>query len=350
MSAAAVACPAPAAVPAPRRAEPAAAEPPEPILTPNPHRFVLFPIRYPETYLFYKRHVASFWTVDEVDLSNDLADWHRLTPNERHFISSVLAFFAASDGIVAENLTERFSSDVQIPEARAFYGFQTAMENVHSEMYSLLIDTYVADPKTKLGLFEAIDRVESVRLKAEWAMRYMRDDGDFAERLVAFAAVEGIFFSGSFCAIFWLKKRGLMPGLTFSNELISRDEGLHRDFACHLHSLLERPLPEERVHAIVGDAVRIEKQFVAESLPVSLIGINCASMTEYVEFVADHLLLTLGVRKLYQTSNPFPWMELISLEGKTNFFEKRVGDYQKAGVMAAAGGDAFHEFTTDADF
>merc|ERR1711907_761131 len=305
----------------------------EVLLKENPMRFVLFPIQYDGIWNMYKKAVASFWTAEEVDLGNDMTDWEKLTADERHFISHVLAFFAASDGIVNENLAMRFSNEVQIPEARCFYGFQIAIENIHSEMYSLLIDTYIKDDKQKDHLLRAIETVPSVTKKAEWALRWI-DNGSFPERLIAFAAVEGIFFSGSFCSIFWLKKRGLMPGLTFSNELISRDEGLHRDFACMLYSMLDKKLPEERVVDIVADAVEMEKEFVTEALPVNLIGINAVMMRQYIEFVADHLLSSLGISKKYNVSNPFDWMEMISLEGKTNFFEKRVGEYQKAGVMS----------------
>lgn len=305
----------------------------EPILKENPLRFVLFPIQHEDVWAMYKKAMASFWTCQEVDLGCDLADWEKLNKGEQHFISHVLAFFAASDGIVNENLAERFMGEVQLPEARCFYGFQIAIENIHSEMYSLMIDTYIKDTVQKDKLFRAIETVPAVKKKAEWALRWI-DNGDFAERLIAFAAVEGIFFSGSFCAIYWLKKRGLMPGLTFSNELISRDEGLHRDFACLLYSKLENPLEPARVRQIIQMAVDYEKEFVSEALPVNLIGINCELMCQYIEFVADHLLSSLGVSKLYETANPFDWMELISLEGKTNFFEKRVGEYQKAGVMS----------------
>merc|ERR1711924_161821 len=318
----------------------------EPLLKENPTRFVLFPIKYDGIWHMYKKAVASFWTVEEVDLSNDMVDWVKLSDNERHFISHVLAFFAASDGIVNENLAMRFSNEVQVPEARCFYGFQIAIENIHSEMYSLLIDTYIKDAAQKTYLLSAIETVPAVTKKAEWALRWI-DNGSFPERLIAFACVEGIFFSGSFCAVFWLKKRGLMPGLTFSNELISRDEGLHRDFACLLYSMLEKKLPEERVKEIVTEAVKMEKEFVTEALPVNLIGINGGMMCEYIEFVSDHLLASLGLEKVYNTANPFDWMEMISLEGKTNFFEKRVGEYQKAGVMNSAEENAF---CLDADF
>merc|ERR1719272_1570559 len=319
----------------------------EPILQVNKQRFVLFPIKYPRVWEMYKKAEASFWTAEEVDLAHDAPDWEKLTADEKFFVSHVLAFFAASDGIVNENLCERFASEVQLPEARCFYGFQIAMENIHSETYSLLIDTYIKDTVEKERLFNALETVPCVRKKADWALKWITESSRFAERLVAFATVEGIFFSGSFCAIFWLKKRGLMPGLTFSNELISRDEGMHCDFACLLYSMLENKLSDEKVHAIIGEAVMYEKEFVTEALPVNLIGINCDMMCQYIEFVADHLLMSLGVPKLYNTTNPFDWMEMISLEGKTNFFEKRVGEYQKAGVMSAAEGNMF---SLDADF
>jgi len=288
-----------------------------------------------------------------VDLAHDMTDWEKLTKDEKHFISHVLAFFAASDGIVNENLCERFASEVQLPEARCFYGFQIAMENIHSETYSLLIDTYIKDNTQKQHLFNAIDTVPCVRKKAEWALRWIGETSRFAERLVAFAVVEGIFFSGSFCAIFWLKKRGLMPGLTFSNELISRDEGMHCDFACLLYSMLENKLSDETIHSIVGDAVAHEKEFICEALSVDLIGMNSRMMATYIEFVADRLLVALGAPKLYNVSNPFDWMELISLQGKTNFFEKRVGEYQKAGVMASLNNEenqGSNDFALDADF
>jgi len=284
----------------------------------------------------YKKHMASFWTTEEIDLQKDLEHWGKLNSDEQRFIKHVIAFFAASDGIVNENLATRFMSEVQIPEARCFYGFQIAMENVHSETYSLLIDTYVKDPAEKASLFNAIETVPMVGRKAEWAMRWIDSQDSFATRLVAFAAVEGIFFSGSFCAIFWLKKRGLMPGLSFSNELISRDEGLHCDFACLLYSMLENKLSQETLLEIITQAVEIEKEFVTDAIPVDLIGMNAALMSQYIEFVADRLLGALGHPKHYGTANPFEWMELISLQGKTNFFEKRVADYQKAGVMASS--------------
>jgi ribonucleoside-diphosphate reductase beta chain len=316
--------------------------PTEPILQDNPQRFVLLPITYPQVWEFYKKAEASFWTAEEVDLSQDQKDWDNLSDGERHFISHVLAFFAASDGIVNENLAINFMQEVQIPEARCFYGFQIAIENIHSEMYSLLIDTYVKNPQEKTRLFNALETVPAVGEKGNWALNWISSDS-FAERLVAFAVVEGIFFSGSFCSIFWLKKRGLMPGLTFSNELISRDEGLHTDFACLLYSMLEHKLAPEMVTRIVTEAVAIEKNFVTDALPVSLIGMNQALMCEYIEFVADRLLISLGNEKFYGAKNPFDFMEMISLQGKTNFFEKRVGDYAKAGVMEGRSGFSLDE-------
>lgn len=318
----------------------------EPLLAENPNRFVLFPIQNDEVWQFYKKSQASFWTAEEIDLSQDQKDWNNLNDNERHFIKHVLAFFAASDGIVNENLAVNFMSEVQLPEARCFYGFQIMMENIHSETYALLIDTYIKDPVQKDKLFHAIDTVPAVKKKAEWALRWI-ENGNFAERLVAFAAVEGIFFSGSFCSIFWLKKRGLMPGLTFSNELISRDEGLHCEFACLLYSMLQNKLSQEQVYEIITDAVKIEKEFITEALPVDLIGMNARLMQQYIEFVADRWVAELGYPKIFNASNPFDFMEMISLEGKTNFFEKRVGDYQKAGVLA---GKEAQTFSTDEDF
>lgn len=316
------------------------------LLKENKDRFVILPINYPTIWEHYKRHEASFWTAEEIDLSSDLKDWANLNDGERHFVSHILAFFAASDGIVNENLAINFMNEVQLPEARFFYGFQIMMENIHSETYALLIDTYIKDPKEKDHLFHAIETVPAVQKKAEWALRWI-DNGSFAERLVAFAAVEGIFFSGSFCSIFWLKKRGLMPGLTFSNELISRDEGLHCEFACLMYSMLETKLSNEDVVKIITDAVEIEKEFVSEALPVGLIGMNADLMQSYIEFVADTWISELGYAKIYNTANPFDFMEMISLQGKTNFFEKRVGDYQKAGVMN--GGDT-QTFSMDDDF
>lgn len=302
------------------------------LLRENKDRFVLLPIKYPAVWEMYKKHEASFWTAEEIDLSQDQKDWDSLNKGERHFISHVLAFFAASDGIVNENLATNFMQEVQLPEARCFYGFQIMMENIHSETYALLIDNYIKDAKEKDRLFHAIETIDAVKKKAEWALRWI-SKGSFAERLVAFAAVEGIFFSGSFCSIFWLKKRGLMPGLTFSNELISRDEGLHCEFACLLYKMLQNRLSKEQVYQIIGDAVTIEKEFVSDALPVSLIGMNAKLMTQYIEFVADRWLTELGYPKMFNATNPFDFMELISLQGKTNFFEKRVGDYQKSGVM-----------------
>ena len=306
----------------------------EPILKENPNRFVLFPIQHSDIWEMYKKQEASIWTAEELDLASDLTDWsNKLNDDERFFIKHVLAFFAASDGIVNENLAENFLSEVQYTEAKFFYGFQIMMENIHSETYSLLIDTYIKDSKEKDYLFNAIETFEPVKKKADWAMRWI-DNGSYAERLIAFAAVEGIFFSGSFCSIFWLKKRGLMPGLTFSNELISRDEGLHCDFACLLYNNhLVNKLPKEDVRKIIADAVEIEKEFVVESLPVRLIGMNSDLMCQYIEFVADRLLVELDNEKIYNASNPFDFMDMINLQGKTNFFEKRVGEYQKAGVL-----------------
>jgi ribonucleoside-diphosphate reductase beta chain len=320
----------------------------EPILQENPHRFVLFPIQHNDIWAFYKKSEASFWTAEEIDLSNDLSDWNdRLNDDERHFIKHVLAFFAASDGIVNENLAENFVNEVQYTEAKFFYGFQIMMENIHSETYSLLIDTYIKDAKEKDYLFTAIDHLDCVKKKADWALRWIKN-GSFQERLIAFAAVEGIFFSGSICSIFWLKKRGLMPGLSFSNELISRDEGMHCDFACLLYNdHVANKLSEETVRRIITDAVAIEKEFVSDALPVNLIGMNAELMCQYIEFVADRLLSALHVPKVYNVENPFPWMDLISLQGKTNFFEKRVGDYQKSGVMADRDKQVF---TLDEDF
>ncbi|KAL0265846.1 UNVERIFIED_CONTAM: hypothetical protein PYX00_011564 [Menopon gallinae] len=298
----------------------------------------------------YKKAESSFWTVEEVDLSNDLDDWNRLSDGERHFISHVLAFFAASDGIVNENLLSRFGIEVQIPEARAFYGFQIMIENIHSEMYSLLIETYIRDAVEKQKLFNAITTIPSVKKKAEWALKWVSDAGaPFSKRIVAFACVEGIFFSGSFAAIFWLKKRGLMPGLTFSNELISRDEGLHTDFACLLNEHLVSRCPHETVLEILTEAVEIEKEFLSESLPVKLIGMNCGMMCEYIEFVADTLLVNLHFPKHYRTKNPFDFMENISLKGKTNFFDKKVAEYQRPYVGTSSRDESFI-FRTDEEF
>jgi len=309
-------------------------QPTEKILTDNPGRFVLFPIQHPDIWDWYKKMEACFWTAEEIDLGPDLKDWETLTEDEQYFVKHVLAFFAASDGIVNENLAENFVAEVQYTEAKFFYGFQIMMENIHSETYSLLIDTYIKDTKEKDYLFNAIETMPCVKKKADWALRWI-EGGSFAERIIAFAAVEGIFFSGSFCSIFWLKKRGLMPGLTFSNELISRDEGIHCDFACLLYNdHIENKLPVETVRSIITDAVEMEKEFVTEALPVRLIGMNAELMVQYIECVADRLLESLGCGKVYGSENPFPWMDMISLQGKTNFFEKRVGDYQKAGVTS----------------
>jgi ribonucleoside-diphosphate reductase beta chain len=302
----------------------------EHILTENPNRFVLFPLKYNDIWEMYKTAEHSFWTAEEIDLAQDLTDWNeKLNNDERHYIKNVLAFFAASDGIVNENLAENFLKEVQYPEAKCFYGFQIAIENIHSETYSLLIDTYIKDSAERDRLFNAIETVSSVKKKADWALKWIGSES-FAERLIAFAAVEGIFFSGSFCSIFWLKKRGLMPGLSFSNELISRDEGLHCQFATLLHNrYVENKVSEERIKEIICEAVEIEKEFVSESLPVSLIGMNSKLMTQYIEYVADFWLLQLGCKKVYGVENPFDFMDMISLQGKTNFFEKKVSEYQK---------------------
>ncbi|XP_011010281.1 PREDICTED: ribonucleoside-diphosphate reductase small chain A isoform X1 [Populus euphratica] len=323
----------------------------DPILKEQNQRFCMFPIRYKELWEMYKKAEASFWTAEEVDLSQDMQQWEALSDSEKHFISHVLAFFAASAGFVLENLAARFLNDVQIPEARAFYGFQIAMENIHSEMYSLLLETYIKDSREKCRLFNAIENIPCVAEKAKWALDWIQSSMVFAERLVAFACIEGIFFSGSFCAIFWLKKRGLMPGLTFSNELISRDEGLHCDFACLLYSLLQRKLHWQKVYHIVGEAVEIETKFVCEALPCALIGMNATLMSDYIKFVADRLLVALGYQKKYSVENPFDWMEFISLQGKANFFERRVGDYQKASVMSSLqDGGKNYVFKMDEDF
>lgn len=321
---------------------------PEPLLVENARRFVLFPITYPDIWAMYKKAEASFWTAEEIDLAADNKDWDKLSDNERHFISHVLAFFAASDGIVNENLAMNFATEVQVPEARCFYGFQIAIENIHSEVYSLLIDTYIKDSVNKDRLFNAIESIPCVQRKAEWALKWTSSARcSFAERLVAFAVVEGVFFSGSFCSVFWLKKRGLMPGLCFSNELISRDEGLHCDFACLLYTKLITRLSDTQIHAIVADAVTIEKAFVCDALPVELIGMNSSQMCEYIEYVSDRLLEALGHRKLFGAKNPFDWMNLISLQGKTNFFEKRVSEYSKSHVGVSAEAQVF---SLDAEF
>ena len=306
----------------------------EPILKENKDRFVIFPIKHHDLWEWYKKCEASFWTAEEIDLHQDLTDWStKLNDDERYFIKHILAFFAASDGIVNENLAENFVNEVQYSEAKFFYGFQIMMENIHSETYSLLIDTYVKDDAEKDKLFNAIEVFPAIKKKADWALKWIESDS-FAERLIAFAAVEGIFFSGAFCSIFWLKKRGLMPGLTFSNELISRDEGVHCDFAVHLHNNhLVNKVPKERIKEIITNALDIEKEFITESLPVSLIGMNAKLMTQYLEFVTDRLLVELQCEKIYNVTNPFDFMDMISLQGKTNFFEKRVSEYQKAGVL-----------------
>lgn len=320
----------------------------EPLLAHNPSRFVIFPIAHTKVWQMYKKAEGSFWTAEELDLSKDRSHWEALTDNERHFIKHVLAFFAASDGIVNENLAMNFMKEVQWPEARCFYGFQIAIENIHSEVYSLLIDTYVKDTAEKMKLFNAIETVPCVKKKADWAITWMESEtADFASRLMAFACVEGIFFSGAFCAIFWLKERGIMPGLTTSNEFISRDEGLHCEFACLLYSFLEHKLSKTKAHAMIREAVRCEKEFITDALPCSLIGMNAKMMKQYIEFVADRLLVQLGYPKIWNVSNPFPFMERISLEGKDNFFEKRVSNYSKAGVGRKA---ESMTFATDADF
>jgi len=321
----------------------------EPILKENKDRFVIFPIKHQDIWECYKKQEACFWTAEEIDLHQDMTDWNtKLNDDEKYFIKHILAFFAASDGIVNENLAENFVSEVQYPEAKFFYGFQLMMENIHSETYSLLIDTYVKDEAEKHQLFHAIETFPAIKEKAEWALKWI-ESPSFAERLIAFAAVEGIFFSGSFCSIFWLKKRGLMPGLTFSNELISRDEGMHCDFAVHLHTHhIVNKVSKERITEILTNALDIERKFITESLPVSLIGMNATLMTQYLEFVTDRLLVELGCNRVYNSSNPFDFMDMISLQGKTNFFEKRVGDYQKAGVMNTDASAS--KITFDADF
>jgi ribonucleoside-diphosphate reductase beta chain len=321
----------------------------ETILEQNEGRFVLFPIQHNDIWSFYKKAEASFWTAEEIDLSADIIDWEtKLNENEKHFIKHILAFFAASDGIVNENLAENFLSEVQYTEAKFFYGFQLAIENIHSETYSLLIDTYIKDTEEKKHLFNAIDTLSCVRKKADWALRWI-DKGTFAQRLIAFAAVEGIFFSGAFCSIFWLKKRGLMPGLGFSNELISRDEGLHCDFACLLYrDHVVNKLSKEEVNEIILDAVQIEKEFILDALPVKLIGMNSELMSQYIEFVADRLLIELGNEKIFNSTNPFDFMDMLSIQGKSNFFEKRVAEYQKAGVTSES--DSRKNFSLSEEF
>jgi len=303
----------------------------EPLLAPDDNRFVMFPIKYQDIWEMYKKQVECFWRAEEIDLSKDLTNWESLNTDERYFISMILAFFAASDGIVLENLASRFMNDVQISEARAFYGFQIAMENIHSESYSLLIETYIKDKEEKNKLFNAIENFPCIKKKSDWAQKWIHDNrSSFAARLVAFACVEGIFFSGAFCSIYWLKKRGLMPGLTFSNELISRDEALHCEFAVLLYNKLQKKIDKARIHEIIKEAVEIEIEFICEALPCKLIGMNSELMSQYIKFVADRLVVQLGYKKIYGVANPFDFMELISLEGKTNFFEKRVGEYSLA--------------------
>ncbi|KAI6189005.1 Ribonucleoside-diphosphate reductase subunit M2 [Aphelenchoides besseyi] len=321
----------------------------EPLLQDTPGRFTMFPLKYGDIWTFYKKAQSAFWVAEEVKLDDDMNDWNKLTDGERFFIGRVLAFFAASDGIVNENLLERFSSEVKIPEARCFYGFQIMIENVHAEMYSMLIDAFITDPQEKIKMFNAIEEFDFIKKKANWALRWINDhQSSFAERLVAFAAVEGIFFSGSFASIFWLKSRGVMPGLAQSNELISRDEGLHRDFACLLfrEHIQNRPT-EKRVQQIIKEAVEIEKEFLVDALPCRLIGMNAEAMCEYIEYVADHLLNELGLKSVYHSKNPFPFMTNISLEGKTNFFERRVTEYKKFDHSASF--TESHEFRLDAD-
>ena len=303
----------------------------EPLLTENDNRFVMFPVEDDQIWKMYKKQVDCFWRVEEVDLGKDLNDWVELTNDEQYFIKMIIAFFAASDGIVLENLGMRFMSEVQLSEARAFYGFQIAMENIHSEMYSLLIETYINDNTEKNELFHALENFPCINKKAQWALKWINDKrSSFATRLVAFACVEGIFFSGAFCSIYWLKKRGLMPGLTFSNELISRDEALHTEFAILLYNKLQKKLSKKKIHEIIKEAVEIENEFINDALPCRLIGMNSTLMSQYIKFVADRLSLQLGYGKIYDVSNPFDFMEMISIEGKTNFFEKRVGEYALA--------------------
>jgi len=297
------------------------------LLSDEEKRYVIFPIRHDKYWEMYKQAEANFWTTEELDLSKDMNDYNKLSSDEQYFINNILAFFAASDGIVNENLVERFCNEVKILEAKFFYGFQIAMENIHSETYSLLIDTYIKDLPLKNKLFNAIDTIPSVKKKAEWTLNWIGDKSDFGKRVIAFACVEGIFFSGAFCSIFWLKKRGLMPGLCHSNELISRDEGLHTEFAVLIHHTLQNKCPDKEIYEIVKEAVSIEKEFITESLPCKLIGMNNDLMKQYIEHIADRLLLMFGLEKVYNSNNPFDWMEMISIQGKTNFFEKRVGEY-----------------------
>lgn len=319
------------------------------LLKENPYRFIMFPIQYPKIWEFYEGSLASFWTSSEIDLHTDLSDWtHKLNDSERYFVSNVLAYFSSSDGVVTENLAARFMGEVQIPEARAVYAVQIMIETIHSQTYSMLIETLIKDLTERNRLFKAIDTIPSIKKKANWALRWITSSKSFAERLIGFVCVEGLFFSGAFCAIFWLKKRGLMPGLCFSNELISRDEGVHCDFACLLYSMLSNKLDQSVIYSIIGEAVEYEKEFITESLPVSLIGMNAELMKQYIEFCADRLIYALGYEKLYHTPNCFPWMELISLQGKTNFFEKHVSEYAKANVKNYDANDNI--FTTEEDF
>lgn len=317
----------------------------EPLLAPDDNRFVMFPIKHEDIWNMYQKQVDCFWRPEEIDLSKDLAHWDALNKDEQYFISMILAFFAASDGIVLENLAQRFISDVQVSEARAFYGFQIAMENIHSHTYSNLIETYIKDKEEKNKLFNAISNYPCIKKKSDWAQKWIHDNrSSFATRLVAFACVEGIFFSGAFCSIFWLKKRGLMPGLTFSNELISRDEALHCEFAVLLYSKLVKKMDKYRIHEIIKEAVEIETEFICEALPCKLIGMNSQLMTQYIQFVADRLCVQLGYKKIYNVTNCFPWMELISLESKSNFFEKRVSEYALANKTMS---ENDFEFTDD---
>jgi ribonucleoside-diphosphate reductase beta chain len=305
----------------------------EPLLTTNPNRFVIFPIQHDDLWKMYKDHISVFWRPEEIDLSKDMRDWVVLSSGEQHFIKRILGFFAGSDGIVMENLGQRFMNEVQVPEAKFFYSVQLMMETIHSETYSQLIDTYIEDRSEKLDVLRSIQSVPCIQKKADWSLKWIQsDEADFPTRLMAFAAVEGIFFSGAFCSIFWLKQRGIMPGLTASNEFIARDEGLHTEFACLLYSKCAHRLPKTKAHKLIREAVRIEKEFIQEALPCSLIGMNAARMGDYIEYVADRLLVSLGYTRLWETANPFPWMETISLEGKDNFFEKRVTNYALAGV------------------
>lgn len=323
------------------------------ILKGGDERYVVFPIKHHDMWEFYKKHESCFWTAEEIDLSVDLVDWKKLTDSEQHFIKHVLAFFAASDGIVNENLLLNFYKEVEVAEARAFYTCQMFMESIHSETYSLLIDTLISDKKEQEFLFNATTNIPVINGKAEWCKKWMTssDEADFPQRLVAFAAVEGIFFSGSFCAIYWLKKRGIMPGLTFSNELIARDEGLHTDFACLLYRKIGCPLSTNKLHEIIKEAVDLEQKFITSALPCSLIGMNDTLMLQYIQFIADRLILSLGCQeKLYNSTNPFDWMELISMQGKTNFFEKRVGEYQRSGVMASLKDQSSERFSLTDDF